>query len=307
MQIDLQQFQGIVVSSKANYLNVDINLKEDSDHITFERNTKLIRLLCTSRSKLKYEGFRVNVGDQVIVESIDWKLKKGVICKVNTRFNLLDRPPVSNVTNVVVLLSVSQPEFAFDQASRFLTTAEKLGIKVTLVLTKIDLISCEKLSKLINQLKGWCYQPIPISIQNGEGIELFLTQLKSTRLSVLCGPSGVGKSSLINYILPQLSLLTSPVTTKLRRGRHTTRNVELFSLPNGSLVADTPGFNRPDLDIEPKNIQFLFPELRAQLINNPCKFRDCLHRDEPGCSVSKNWQRYSFYREYLSEMLSLHH
>ena len=240
-----------------------------------------------------------------MVEEVDWKFRKGVICNIQDRNSLINRPPIANVTNVVVLLSVSQPKLALDQASRFLITAEKAGVEVTLVLTKIDLITSEQLIQIVKQLQDWSYLPIPISLKNGNGIELLLRKLKSTYLSVLCGPSGVGKSSLINHMLPKEAIRIAPVSTKLKRGRHTTRNVELFYLSKGSLVADTPGFNRPDLEIEPEKIQFLFPEIRSQLTNDFCKFRDCLHKDEPGCLVNKNWQRYSLYREYLEEMLTL--
>tara|TARA_Y100001968_G_C19395038_1_gene737771 strand:- start:492 stop:1430 length:939 start_codon:yes stop_codon:yes gene_type:complete len=305
LKIHKNKFKGVVVSSKANYLNVDIDIDDYPNALALVENMKVLRLLCKPRSKLKYIGHSIYPGDKVLVEEVDWKLRNGVICNIQDRNSLIKRPPVANVTNVVVLLSVSQPKLALDQASRFLITAEKVGMEVTLVLTKIDLISSDKLIQLIKQLQDWCYSPIPISLKQGKGIEVLLRKLKSTYLSVLCGPSGVGKSSLINYMLPDQSISTAPVSTKLKRGRHTTRNVELFYLSNGSLVADTPGFNRPDLEIEPDKIQFLFPEIRSQLTNDFCKFRDCLHKDEPGCLVNKDWKRYSFYREYLEEMLIL--
>ena len=304
MSDNLQQLNGIVVSSKANYLNVEIHRLEAKNFSKFIEKSSKIRLLCTQRNKLRFIGSKVNVGDEVVVESIDWKLKRGVICEVKNRKSFIDRPPVSNVSNIFVFLSVSEPAFSFNQASRFLITAEKTGLDVTLVLTKIDLISSSELKKLISNLHTWLYKPICISISNNEGIKILISKLKASKISVLCGPSGVGKSSLINTIIPSQSLLISPVSTKLKRGRHTTRNVELFTLDNGSFVADTPGFNRPEIEIEPGKLASLFPEFRSQEIIKPCKFRDCLHRDEPGCLMDKNWQRYSFYCECVDEMIS---
>ena len=302
--MEVEKYKGIVVSSKANYLNVEIDLSEFTKFNPLQNNTlSYCRLLCTKRSRLNHQGLNVYVGDRVSIEAIDWKARKGVVCDVEPRKSWLNRPPVANVTNVVVVISLSQPEFDFDQASRFLLTAEKTGLKVNLVLTKSDLISAEQLHKYQEQLIGWGYQPIFISIKNGEGISFLLNELRSTRLAVLCGPSGVGKSSLINYFLPKVSIPVSSVSKKLRRGRHTTRNVELFSLSNNSYLADTPGFNRPEIILDPKEVSYLFPELRTQLKDKRCKFRDCLHRDEPGCVVDKNWQRYNFYREYVEELI----
>lgn len=307
MEIDSNKLKGIVVSSKANYFNVDVQLPLGKKNLQSKSDINCIRLLCTCRSKLKHLGVTVYVGDNVLVESIDWNSFRGVIYNIEERQTWINRPPVANVTNVFVLLSVTQPEFNFEQASKFLITAEKTGVDIDLVLTKTDLIPVERLKYFIDKLNNWCYKPIPISNISGEGIGLLVKKLKLSRLSVFCGPSGVGKTSLINFLLPEKSLNIAPVSIKLKRGRHTTRNVELFSLDNGSLVADTPGFNRPDLEIIPKELPYLFPELRSQVKKNICKFRDCTHRDEPGCSINKNWQRYSFYRDCLEEMISLGH
>lgn len=303
MKAERLQYKGIVVSAKANYLDVEINESQVHENQFLDSNSFSTRLLCTRRSRLDHNGLRVNVGDLVYVEEIDWNARKAVVFDVEPRQSWLNRPPVANVTNVVVVISLSQPEFNFDQASRFLLTGEQTGLKVSLVLTKIDLITLDKLNQYKQQLLGWGYDPICISIKQGIGIDHLLTELRSMRLAVLCGPSGVGKSSLINYLLPKESIPVSSVSKKLGRGRHTTRNVELFALSNDSLLADTPGFNRPEIEVEANQLQYLFPELRSQIINNRCKFRDCLHRDEPGCVVNKSWHRYIFYRECVDELI----
>jgi len=207
---------------------------------------------------------------------------------------------------VSICISVDEPLFDMEQASRFLLTAESAHIKPLIVLTKIDLINKNDLILYINKLKFWGYDCMAVSIKNTQGIDLLIQKFRNTKLTVLAGPSGVGKTSLINHLIPAVSLPTSSVSKKLKRGTHTTRHVELFGIGNGSLLADTPGFNRPEIICKPSGFAYLFPEFRSQLNKSQCKFRNCLHRDEPGCVINKDLERYSFYRKNLEEMINSH-
>tara|TARA_B100000700_G_scaffold254374_1_gene286583 strand:- start:256 stop:1194 length:939 start_codon:yes stop_codon:yes gene_type:complete len=297
---------GIVVALKANYLFVEINAQK-LNFFTSDISLNKSRLLCTRRSKLDYQGLFIDVGDEVLLESIDWVNKTAVVSDLCPRKSFLKRPAVANVTLIAICVSVEQPLLDAEQASRFLITAEGSNIKPLLVLTKIDLITKENLNFYRDRFKLWGYDCLGVSLKNKQGIELIIDQFRQTKLSVLAGPSGVGKTSLINYLIPTLSLPISSVSKKLKRGIHTTRHVELFSLGNGSLLADTPGFNRPDISVDPSSFAFLFPEFRAQLNNSQCKFRNCLHRDEPGCVINKDLERYAFYRNNLEEMISSRH
>ena len=297
------KLKGIVVALKANFLIVEIdykNFKDDSVDQLYEK----IRLLCTRRSKLNYKGIFIDVGDIVCVESIDYNNKRAVISEVEPRKSFLKRPAVANVTLVSICISVDEPLFDMEQTSRFLLTAECANIEPLIILTKIDLITKNDLILYINKFKSWGYDCIPVSIHNSQGIDSLIERFRKTKLTVLAGPSGVGKTSLINHLIPTLSLPTSSVSKKLKRGTHTTRHVELFAIGNGSLLADTPGFNRPEIVCEPSDFAFLFPEFRTQLSNSQCKFRNCLHRDEPGCVIDKDLERYPFYRENLEEMIN---
>ena len=175
-----------------------------------------------------------------------------------------------------------------------------------IILTKIDLITKNDLVLHIKKFKSWGYDCIPVSIHNSQGIDSLIERFRKTKLTVLAGPSGVGKTSLINHLIPTVSLATSSVSKKLKRGIHTTRHVELFAIDNGSLLADTPGFNRPEILCQPSGFASLFPEFQNQLSKSQCKFRNCLHRDEPGCVINKDLERYPFYRENLEEMINLH-
>ncbi len=292
--------KGIVVALKANFFIVEI----DYIHNSFDQLNEQIRLLCTRRSKLDYQGLFIDVGDVVYVESIDYKNKRAVISEVDPRRSFLKRPAVANVTSVSICISVDEPLFDMEQVSRFLLTAECANIKPLVILTKIDLITKNDLILYINKLKSWGYDCVPVSIDYSQSIDLLIERFRKTKLTVLAGPSGVGKTSLINHLIPTISLPTSSVSKKLKRGIHTTRHVELFAIGNESLLADTPGFNRPEIKCDPSKFAYLFPEFRAQLSKSKCKFRNCLHRDEPGCSINKDFERYPFYRENVEELIN---
>ena len=286
----------MVVALQANYLEVELD--QVSGRIP-------LRLLCTRRTRLSHRGEAVYVGDRVRVEAIDASHARAVVSHVEPRVSFLTRPPVANATTVVVALAVAQPAFDPDQASRFLLTAEQTSLHVQLVLTKTDLLEPEALEQLRVRLHGWGYPPLLVSTGSGLGLSKLKQSLAGSSLSVLCGPSGVGKSSLLNALIPELDLRIGAVSGRLQRGRHTTRHVELHRLEGEARVADTPGFNRPELPDDPRNLEVLFPELRAQLEPHPCRFRDCLHRDEPGCGVTREWERYPIYRRAVEDLLGL--
>ncbi len=297
--------KGTVVALKANFYIVDIDYKDFKDE-SLDQFYEKTRLLCTRRSKLDYQGVFIDVGDIVSVESIDYKNKRAVISDVEPRKSFLKRPAVANVTLISICISVDEPLFDMEQACRFLLTAECAKIKPLIILTKIDLVTKNELISYINKFKSWGYDCVPVSILNSKSIGSLIERFRKTKLTVLAGPSGVGKTSLINHLIPTISLPTSSVSKKLKRGTHTTRHVELFAIGNESLLADTPGFNRPEIKCKPSELAYLFPEFQIQLNKSKCKFRNCLHRDEPGCVISKDLDRYPIYRENLEEIISSH-
>jgi ribosome biogenesis GTPase len=201
------------------------------------------------------------------------------------------------------VFAVADPPLEPVQLSRFLIKAESTGVDVLLCLNKCDLISSLEKQQINDRLLAWGYQPLFISVQNHININQIATYLQD-KITVIAGPSGVGKSSLINSLIPDANLRVGEVSGKLARGRHTTRHVELFEMPAGGLLADTPGFNQPDLDCSPEELIHYFPEARKRLAVAHCRFSNCIHKDEPDCAVSGDWERYQHYLEFLDDAIA---
>ncbi|MGA7935780.1 MAG: small ribosomal subunit biogenesis GTPase RsgA [Kovacikia sp.] len=260
-------------------------------------------LLCTRRSRLKKLGQKVMVGDLVEIEEPDWAGGRGAISQIFPRKSELDRPPVANAEQILLVFALAEPSLDPYQLSRFLVKAESTQLEVCLCLNKSDLIAPDEQDRWYERLQQWGYRPRLISVQQTAGLVELGDQL-SQKVTIVCGPSGVGKSSLINRLIPSASLRVGTVSGKLARGRHTTRHVELFELPDGGFLADTPGFNQPDLVSTPEQLATYFPEIQQRLSVATCQFNDCLHRDEPICAVRGDWERYEHYLYFLDEAIA---
>ncbi|HEY9858598.1 MAG TPA: small ribosomal subunit biogenesis GTPase RsgA [Candidatus Obscuribacterales bacterium] len=295
------QLLGTVVAVQANYYQVRL----DAAHLlpAEPETLEVTQLLCTRRARLKKIGQQVMVGDRVLIEEPDWAGGRGAIGQVLPRTSELSRPPISNVDQILLVFALEAPTLDPHQLSRFLVKAESTGIDVVLCLNKRDLLTPDEQQQWCDRLNQWGYEPILISVYQRDGLTA-LQQRLSQKITVMAGPSGVGKSSLINHLIPTLDLRVGQVSGKLGRGRHTTRHVELFELPAGGLLADTPGFNQPELDTAPEALANCFPEARRRLADTSCQFNDCLHRDEPNCAVRGDWERYEDYLDLLEEAVT---
>lgn len=247
------------------------------------------------------------VGDEVIFESENQT--DGYLLEILPRHNELVRPPVANVDQGVVVMSMIEPNFSYNLLDRFLVTLEEKDIQPIIYLTKIDLVSEDKKAEIktaVELYKKIGYPVIAATTENNRSIEE-LTRYFPEQLTVFMGQSGAGKSTLLNKISPKLQLETGEISESLGRGKHTTRHVELIPLYDG-LVADTPGFSSIDfLEIEAVDLSKQFPEFVEASVH--CKFRECMHRKEPQCEVKKQVEteeiaqsRYDNYLQFLTEI-----
>ena len=272
-----------------------------------DQNLKINKkFLCKVRKSINFRNQIIYVGDEVFIDQIDLKSKRARIESLVKRKNLLERPSIANLSNIYVICSVEEPKLNLSQVNQFLIYSELFGVEVSLVLTKCDLISEKKRIALIEKFKKWGYLTTTLDLYQSINFKNFVKELKTKKCSIFMGPSGVGKTTLLNMIIPGLKNITAPVSNRIKRGKNTTRNVELFSLSNNSYIVDTPGFNMQKLEIDASLLPNLYSEISKQIIQDgkKCKFRNCLHVNDRGCNLNKNFERYDFYKEMIEKSKS---
>ena len=289
---------GLVTKKFNEFFLVDLKNNENFGNIE--------RFLCKVKKSISFKDQLIYVGDEVLIENIDLRSKRALITTLKKRKNLLIRPSVANISNIYIIFSVEEPELNLSQVNRFLISAESFGVEVSLLLTKCDLISDKKRHFLIDKFRNWGYKPITSNLQKPENFKYLLAELKQKKCSIFMGPSGVGKTTLLNKIVPNLQNNTAPVSKKIKRGKNTTRNVELFALSNQSYIVDTPGFNMQPLEVDITLLPNLYTEIYKQVISDGirCKYRNCLHLNDEGCNLNKSFERYTFYKEMIESSKS---
>lgn len=268
-------------------------------------NDKLVQ--CRGRGIFRKNKITPLVGDEVVFQAENDS--EGYILEIKERKNELVRPPIANVDQAILVFSAVEPDFSTALLDRFLVLIEYNRIRPLICITKMDLTSeGEKINiyKFADDYRKAGYEVLLTSSETEEGINELLPYIKG-EISVFAGQSGVGKSSLLNVLRPDLSLKTNDISNHLGRGKHTTRHVELIHIGEG-LVADTPGFSSLEFtEIEAEELNFCFPEI--QTLSEECKFRACLHITEPKCAVKSAYEngelpayRYEHYLEFLDEI-----
>ncbi len=249
-----------------------------SDNAVFE---------CKARGIFRKERQTPLAGDQVLL-SEDSTPEQGVIDTILERKNSLIRPPVANLDRLFIIASSVEPTLNLFITDKMVAIAEDKGIEPVVVFTKTDLQAVTDAETIYHKAG---IRVLSVSPENPKTEELM--QLLSGCQSAFTGNSGVGKSTLLNRLLPMLCQETGDISRKLGRGRHTTRQVELFAVPGGGFVADTPGFSSLDIErcekIKKENIAFCFKEFAPYLTQ--CKFTSCTHRCERGCAILDAVQR----------------
>ena len=236
---------------------------------------------CRARGKFRKDEIKPLVGDFVEFEHRDHQ--EGYINKIKTRENFLNRPPIANVDQALLVSSIKEPEFSSILLDKFIILMEHNQIKPVICLSKADLGIDEDIAAIISSYQKAGYEVVPFSSKDNTGIDKIAAILEN-RVSVITGQSGVGKSSLLNKLNPGLSLATNEISKALGRGKHTTRHVELIEVANG-LVGDTPGFSSLELTLTPQELALACHDFRT--LAPGCKFRGCLHDKEPDCAIKE--------------------
>ncbi|WP_032121784.1 ribosome small subunit-dependent GTPase A [Clostridium amazonitimonense] len=259
---------------------------------------------CKARGKFRFNELTPIVGDKV---EITVKNGKGVIEEIKERSSELIRPMVANVSQAFIVFAIKNPDLNLELLNRFILLCEYNNIKSVICINKIDLCSQEQYNQIKNTMNNLGYEVLFINAKEEKGLELLKERLKDN-VTVLCGPSGVGKSTILNSLSENHKMETGEVSEKVGRGKHTTRHSELIQLEEGFLV-DTPGFSTLDINfISKEELQYCFPDFEPYL--SKCKFNSCLHYKEPGCKIKEAVDsgniskfRYDFYTKTLEEIM----
>jgi ribosome biogenesis GTPase / thiamine phosphate phosphatase len=266
------------------------------------------------RGKAKRDTERVVVGDRVWLDPDEGGGLHGIV-GLEPRTTLLERrvpegrgtrPIAANIDQVLVVTAAADPGPIPQLIDRLLVVAEANSLEAAVVVNKVDL---DAATALLERCRRAGYQAYGTSVRTGEGLAA-LTDMLVGRSSVVAGPSGVGKSSLLNAIQPGLRLRTGEISARVRRGKHTTVSAVMLPLDRGGYLVDTPGFSEVGLwGVDPGQLDSCFPEFGPWLAQ--CRYADCRHRTEPGCRIRDALERgeidpsrYDSYRVLLEELES---
>ncbi len=269
-------------------------LKIHSDFYYVDDGVNIVE--CKVREVLKKQREKILVGDFVEFEN-------GAITEIIERKNYITRPSVANIDQIIIVSALKEPDLDLHQLNRYIALAKYYNIPTILCFNKEDLKWDRKLGEKIKNIYT-NFEIVFTSATEHKGIRAFEKLLKG-KTSVLCGNSGVGKSSLVNSINPDLNLRTKKVSEKTLRGTHTTRHCEIIKIDETSKIVDTPGFSNVKFDfILPADVDLLFDDISK--FRDYCKYSDCLHINEDGCDVLANIDkidptRYESYLAFVDE------
>ncbi|MFD2704851.1 ribosome small subunit-dependent GTPase A [Salibacterium lacus] len=262
---------------------------------------------CRARGLFRKKKIKPLVGDMVEYDAPN--KEEGYLLQIRDRKNELTRPPAANIDQAFIIFSARQPSFSTAMLDRFLVHMEALDIYPVIIVNKEDLAGEDLQQELTYYQKT--YEKMGYSFHLVSGItEAGVQKLQdyiSDRVSMVTGESGVGKTTLLNLIIPSLHLETAEVSERLGRGKHTTKHLQLIPCRNG-FIADTPGFSSLEFEqLDEEDLDICFPEMKERMPS--CKFRGCTHRKEPGCAVKQAVEdgdiasfRYEHYTQFFEEL-----
>lgn len=262
---------------------------------------------CKAKGIFRKDHVKPLVGDDVVIDVLDETRMLGNISSILPRQSVLLRPAVANVNQALILFAIVKPNPNFNLLDRFLIRMERQELSTIICFNKQDIASVQEKETLRKAYETCGYRVLFISALENEGVEE-VRELLSGKTTTVAGPSGVGKSSLINQLSPQANMETGPISAKIDRGRHTTRHSEIIALGEKTYIVDTPGFTSLDIsEITKDELGLYYPEFAAYA--SSCKFRGCAHISEPHCGVKEAVEtgaisqvRYDNYRLLYQEL-----
>jgi ribosome biogenesis GTPase len=258
---------------------------------------------CKAKGAFRNQKVKPLVGDDVQIDVLDEVEKTGNLVQILPRKSELIRPAVANIDQALVIFAAAKPKPNLSLLDRFLIMMEQQDIPTVICFNKKDEASEEELQKLQQIYAGCGCKLIFLSALHEDGIEE-VGKVLNGHTTTVAGPSGVGKSTLINLLVPDADMETGAISQKIDRGKHTTRHSELFRIEAESYIFDTPGFSSLELGNMPgEDLRFYFPELRE--LEGQCRFQGCIHDREPDCAVKAAVESGRISRERYDSYISL--
>ncbi|WP_167956913.1 ribosome small subunit-dependent GTPase A [Anaerosporobacter faecicola] len=240
---------------------------------------------CKAKGIFRNQKIKPLVGDNVRIEELDKEKKLGNIVSILPRSNELIRPAVANVDQALVIFAAANPDPNLNLLDRFLIMMNKQNVETYVCFNKRDIVSQEEQRLLEETYRLGGYHVFFTSALQGEGLQP-IRDILAGKTTVLAGPSGVGKSSMINNLIPSAQMEVGSISEKIKRGKHTTRHSELFAIDDDSFLFDTPGFSSLYIDqFEKEELRSFFPEFLPY--EEYCRFQGCAHINEPQCGVKQ--------------------